>query len=302
MKPSIAEAARADTPRNLLAFQRTLKDALIRPLAPGSRIQAKWINGQPMAKFAATFIKSNERLTALERLQIYNRMYWFRLIDCFHDDNPGLRAVLGVRRFNRLAEAYLTKYPSSSFTLRNLCARLEGFLRAEPRWTTPDTRLALDVARFEWAQTVAFDEPGRAVLTPAEIGAVAPSRLRVGLQPYITLLKLDHPVDEYVIAVKTRDALRNQASNATTAARRGERESKVPRPARERIYLAVHRLDQRLYYKRMDVRAFKILVALKDGHPLARAVTAAGRAVQPDELREWFATWMHLGWFCRFEK
>jgi hypothetical protein len=299
MTNSLTAAARADTPRALLAFQRALKDALIRPLIPGDRTQSKWIDGRPMADFAATFIKANDRLTALDRLQIYNRMYWFRLIDCFHDDNPGLRAALGLRRFNRLAEAFLTKYPSSSFTLRNLCSRLEGFIRAEPRWTAPHTLLALDIARFEWAQTVAFDEAARPVLTPAEISSTRPSRLRLGLQPYVSLLALNHPVDDYVIAVKKRDALRSQASNATTASHHETRESKVRRPRRERVYLAVHRLDQRLYYKRLDLPAFKILAALRDGQPLTRAITAGGRGVKPDETQEWFATWMHLGWFCR---
>jgi hypothetical protein len=296
---NLSAAARADTPRNLLAFQRTLKDALTRPLTADDRMQPHWTDGRPMEEVSAEFVKSNERLTALERLQIYNRMYWFRLLDCFHDDNPGLRAALGLRRFNRLAEAYLTKNPSSSFTLRNLCSHLAVFIRAEPRWTVPHTLLAWDIARFEWAQTVAFDEAARPVLTGAEISGVSPSRLRLGFQPYLSLLALNHPVDDFVIAVKKRDALRNQASNATTSAKRTDRESKVPRPPRERVYLAVHRLDQRLYYKRLTAPAYKILVALRDGHPLTRAIVAGGRGVKPEQMRDWFSTWMQLGWFCR---
>ena len=68
----------------------------------------------------AEFIKPNDRLTSFERLEIYNRQYWFRLRDCFYDDYPGLRAVLGDGQFERLADAYLSKNPSQSFTLRNL--------------------------------------------------------------------------------------------------------------------------------------------------------------------------------------
>jgi hypothetical protein len=48
------------------------------------------------------FIKPNDRLTALERIEIYNRMYWFRVLDCLYDDCPGLRAVLGVQKFMRV--------------------------------------------------------------------------------------------------------------------------------------------------------------------------------------------------------
>lgn len=291
--------ARLDSPRALLAFQRLMHAALLRPLAPGDRMQRRWTDGRPMAEVAAEFIKPNDRLTALDRLEIYNRMYWFRLIDCFYDDNPGLRAALGDRKFNRLAIAYLARHPSRSFTLRNLCSRLEKFIRAEPRWTAPRTALALDIARFEWAQTVAFDEAARPVLTAADFGRIKPPRLRLGLQPYITLLALRHPVDSYVIAVKKRDTLRAEASNATMSDRHTARASRVPLPKRAHLWVAVHRVDNRLYYKRLEAPAFRVLTALRAGRPLTRAVAAAGRRVTGAQVRDWFALWMELGWLCR---
>jgi len=276
-----------------------MKDAVVRPLAAGDRMQRRWTDGRPMAAVAAEFIKPNDRLTAFDRLEIYNRMYWFRIIDCFYDDCPGLRAALGERKFSRLAVAYLAKHPSRSFTLRNLCSRLEQFIRAEPRWTAPRTALAREIARFEWAQTVAFDEAARPVLDPAELGRARPARLRLGLQPFVTLLALEHPLDSYVIAVKKRDALRAEASNATTAARHAARRHRVPLPRRERIWLAVHRVDNRLYYKRLEAPAYRILAALRDGRTLARAVAAAGRGVTAEQVQNWFALWAELGWLCR---
>ena len=289
---------RADSPRALRAFQRLMKDAVIRPLAPGHTMQRRWRDGRSMAAVAAEFIKPNDRLTAFERLQIYNRMYWFRIIDCFYDDCPGLRAALGDRKFNQLAVAYLTKYPSSSFTLRNLCSHLADFIRAEPRWTAPHTALAREIVRFEWAQTVAFDEASRPMVTPADFTRANPARLKLGLQPYITLLALQFPVDSYVIAVKKRDTLRAEASNATTAARHAARGHKVALPRRERTWVAVHRADNQLYYKRLDAPSFKILTALRDGKTLTRAVAAAGRGVTPQQVQDWFALWAQLGWLC----
>src|SRR5882762_10028344 len=113
-------ASRAD----LKELQRFMAQTLIRPLNGKNQMQRKWKDGRPMEKVAASFIKPNDRLTSLERLEIYNRQYWFRILDCFYDDYPGLCAVLGEKKFMRLAEAYLTKYPSASFTLRNLGSRL----------------------------------------------------------------------------------------------------------------------------------------------------------------------------------
>ena len=291
--------ARPDSPSALRSFQRLMKDAVVRPLAPGHRMQRRWTDGRPMATVAAEFIKPNDRLTSFDRLEIYNRMYWFRIIDCFYDDCPGLRAALGERKFSRLAVAYLAKNPSRSFTLRNLCSRLEAFIRAEPRWTAPRTALAREIARFEWAQTVAFDEAARPVVRPADFGGTHPARLRLALQPYVTLLALEHPVDSYVIAVKKRDTLRAEASNASTSARPAKRLHRVSLPRRERTWVAVHRVDNQLYYKRLDRPSYLILAALRDGQTLNRAVAAAGRGVTPEQVQAWFALWTQLGWLCR---
>ena len=35
-----------------------------------------------MRAAASEFIKPNDRLSSFERLEIYNRQYWFRLLDC----------------------------------------------------------------------------------------------------------------------------------------------------------------------------------------------------------------------------
>jgi hypothetical protein len=96
-------------------------------------MQVKWIDGRPTEIVVNQFIKPNDRLTSFERLEIYNRQYWFRLRDCFYEDYPGLRAVLGDKQFERLADEYLAKNPSQSFTLRNLGSRLVKFLVANRR-------------------------------------------------------------------------------------------------------------------------------------------------------------------------
>ena len=299
------KAPPAHAPRRLAStndvvkLQRLMTHILVRPLTKTDGLQPKWIDGRPMAEVAAEFIKPNDRLSSFERLQLYNRMYWFRLIDIMHDDNPGLRAVLGDKKFTRLIEAYLTKYPSRSFTLRNLCERLGQFIREAPRWTAPFTSLARDVTSFEWAQTLAFDEAQLPVLTAADIARTPPERLRLRLQPYLTLLALDYPVDTFVVAVKQRTALRTEASNAVDSARDAVRQKRVTQPRRGRIYVAVHRLDNRLYYKRLERPAFLILQGLGNGDPLAEAVTAAGPRVKPEQVSGWFATWMELGWLCR---
>ena len=155
------------TRRALHQLQRLMARAVMRPLTRRDRMQVKWIDGRPTEIVVNQFIKPNDRLTSFERLEIYNRQYWFRLRDCFYDDYPGLRAVLGDKPFERLADEYLAKNPSRSFTLRNLGSRLVKFLVANPKLTAPHSEVALDLARLEWAHTEAFDN---AAEPPLKVG------------------------------------------------------------------------------------------------------------------------------------
>jgi hypothetical protein len=295
---------RLRTTGDLRRLQRLMAHVLVRPLTDGDGLQEQWIDGRRTAEVAAEFIKPNDRMTAFDRLQLYNRMYWFRLIDCVYDDNPGLRALLGEKKFSALVRGYLAKYPSRSFSLRNLGSRLEQFIREEPAGTAPRTVVAAEVAAFEWAQTVAFDAEQRPVVTAAEIAKTPPSRLRLGLQPYVTLLALNHAVDDYVIAVKQHGVLRDATSNTPDAARGASPRLRKPAPPRRRpVWLAIHRVNYVVHYKRLDPAAFRILVALRDGRTLTQAMSAAGAGkVRPAEIQAWFTTWMRLGWFCRRKK
>lgn len=279
-----------------------------RPLTAGNRMKRTWTDGRPTSAVAAQVAKPNDRLTSFERLEIYNRMYWFRVLDSLYDDCPGLRGVLGDRKFMRLAEAYLVKYPSRSFTLRNLPSRLARFIREEPQFTRPHTKLCLDLARFEWARVEVFDTAARPVFTVDDLLDANPGKLRLNLQPYLQLLQLDYPVDDYVLEVKKREAqlLRGDASNAPTE-RRVRTPGKLSRPRLSRTYVAVHRLEGKIFFKRLDPVAYRILTAIRAGKTLAQALSVGiPRAKQPSEdwaakIQAWFALWMELGWFCRAE-
>jgi hypothetical protein len=283
--------------------------AVFRPLTADDGMQPKWLDGRAMTEVSDSFIRPNDRLTSFERLEIYNRVYWFRVLDCLYDDYPGLRAVLGEKKFMDLITTYLAKYPSVSFTLRNLGSRLERFMREEPKWAGAHQAVALDMVRFEWAQVVAFDDPAKPGITPDDILDARPEKLRLGLQPYLSLLELNYAVDEFLIAVRKSesDVLRNEASNIVEAMPKASRRKKrnVQLPKRQRIHLAVHRFDNMLYYKRLTPEAFAILTSLRNGETVANAcaIAVAGskrkRLDWPARIKDWFNDWSSLGWFCR---
>lgn len=287
----------------LRALQRTALDTIRLPLTGAGSTPPRLRDGRPTRQVVEQFIKPNDRLTSLERIEIYNRQYWFRLLDCLWDDFPGLRAILGLKKFEKLRVAYLDRYPSRSYSLRNLGSRMAQFLEDQPQYAQPHYAMCMDMARFEWAQVVAFDAEAKAPFTVDDLLGRDPGKLRVSLQPYITLLELGYPLDEFVLAVKKRDAsMRGEASNAVDANRDSERTIRVRLPRPKKIYLAVHRLDTDLYYKRLEPQAFSILCRLRDGATVARAcedeIPQDPSADFAQTVQRWFSTWMELGWLC----
>ena len=105
----------------LEAIQRAMASAVMAPLTADEEMRTQASDGRAMAEVAAEFIAPNSRLSPFERLEIYNRQYWFRVLSALAEDFPALRAVVGAKAFDELSIAYLVEHPSRSFTLR--CAR-----------------------------------------------------------------------------------------------------------------------------------------------------------------------------------
>jgi hypothetical protein len=280
--------------------------AVMRPLGRGDAMQRKWIDGRPTKKIAEGFIKPNDRLTSFERLEIYNRQYWFRIRDCFYQDYPGLRAILGDKKFERLAGEYLAHYPSQSFTLRNLGSRLVKFLEAETGLAAPRQHLALDMARLEWAHIEAFDNAARPPLLTDDLLDADPAKIRLQLQPHLTLLKLENEVDDFLIELKKNSGLRGEASNAMEQNHR-RKKTKIARGLkRGKIFLAVHRFNDSVYYKRLEPGQFLVLSALQGGATLEKACATliklkSFKGDLGETIKKWFSSWAALGWFCSLQ-
>jgi hypothetical protein len=279
----------------LQELQQRMGAAVMRPLTASGNTRNR--------RRDAEFVKPNDRLSALERLEIYNRQYWYRVLDSLAEDFPGLAAIVGERAFERLSRAYLAECPSQSFTLRNLGSRLGEWLRRNLQYAGRAPELALDMARLEWAHIEAFDNGAARVLGPEDLLELGPD-FRAALQPYVRLLHLRYPVDNLRIRVNADSEEHGTASNAVSMNRpRGARHYAV-RTKAEEVHVAVHRVDSMVYYRRLAREEFRLLEAMERGASVGEAIDAAfaGSALPAEEisplLERWFATWAELGWLC----
>jgi hypothetical protein len=287
---------------NLLELQRRMAEDVRRPLTSDFEMQKATEDGKSTAEIAARYISPNARLSSFERLEIYNRQYWFRLVSAVSEDFPTLNAVLGSRRFDALILAYLHENPSTSWTLRDLGAKLSRFLEVHPEFSGKRHRLAVDVARLEWAYVDAFDGKHVDPLSAEDAQLIGPES-RLALQPHLQLLELSYPVDNLVLAVK-KGAPETDIVSGAASQREARKRVKLPPMRQARVYLAIHRFDDSVYYRRIEKETFLLLRALRSGASVSQAVAEAFEKSkltpdrQTDLLRESFAHSSELGWLC----
>jgi hypothetical protein len=273
---------------SLLEFQRRVAGAVMSPLTASISAEAREL------------VKPNDRLTPTGRLAIYHRQYWYRILDSFNEDFPGLVAVLGDRAFQRLANAYLADCPSQSFTLRNLGSSLEAWLNKHPEFAGKRLALALDMVRLEWAHIEAFDNAERKALGPEDLLELGPE-LALALQPHIVLLALQYPVDNLRIRVNERSEEHARASNAVAAPSRRPMVRRYAGLKPQQIFLAVHRVEFTVYYRRLEADEFRVLQAIGQGRAIGAVLDSIEVVLEPQQVQTWFANWAQLGWLCRAE-
>jgi len=288
---------------NLLELQRRMAEDVMRPLTSDFQMQRLTTDGRSTQEIADSYIKPNNLLSSFDRLEIYNRQYWFRVIGAIAEDFPALNAVLGEKVFDRLVLTYLRENPSTSFTLRDLGSKLPQWLEEHSELAPRRHKLLLDVARLEWAYVEAFDRVEADPLTAADFADLAAGS-RLFLQPHIQLLELNYPVDELVLAVHQETGPSDIMSNAVPERRHVQR-ARLPKMLRSAVFLVVHRYDNSVYYRRIDRENFRLLSALQKGVPLGDALENAFRNghfsadEQAARIQGYFAHASELGWFCR---
>jgi hypothetical protein len=293
---------------NLEQLQREMFEVIRQPLAADDRTPERTLDGKSTQEIAERIIKPNDRLTSVERLQIYNQVYWYRILSSLAEDFPGLRAIIGQESFDRLLVAYLTERPSESFTLRNLGSRLEKWLGDHPEFAGKNQRIALDMVRLEWADIDVFDSAELPKISEGDLATLGEDPV-FHLQPYLRLLDFAYPVDDLLLQLRSEEEGEETetdiASNVVMmeSHRKQTKRRSLPKP--KKVYVAVHRQDNDVYFKRLQPEAFALLRALQQGKPLSEAIAESvnwtRRKVEFITVRvhDWFANWSSLGWFCR---
>lgn len=106
------------------------------------------------------------------RAEIYAQAYPARLLEALADNYPKLQALLGETQFNEMGLAYLAQFPSRHYSVRWFGEALASFIQYHESYS--QVPVLDDLAKFEWALTLAFDAQNAKIMAVEEIAAFAP--------------------------------------------------------------------------------------------------------------------------------
>jgi hypothetical protein len=117
-------------------------------------------------------VVGTEKVPVATRLAIYGDGYTSRLIEALEANFPILSKLLGEGDFRTLGTAYVTRHPSSFFSIRHYGNGLAGFLVSEPEYA--GAPVLAELASWEWAMTEVFDAADAEPIGTEALARVAP--------------------------------------------------------------------------------------------------------------------------------
>lgn len=221
-------------------------------------------------------------LSAGERIEIYRRAYWSRLVECLRDDYPAVAHLLGAAAFHDVCLDFIAACPPRSASLDGYGAPFAAFCAARP-----GAEFAAALARLEWAIVEVIHADAERQLDPAAFARNPGLDLeRAGFEasPALRLLSLSHPAHEYY------QAFLDGA------------DPRAPQPAPTRV--AVCRRGDDVWRVPLEAPLAEVLQQLVGGAPLGRAlaglgdVSAASAALHAAAVQRAFAGWVSRGFFA----
>lgn len=208
--------------------------------------QAVTSSDGPLPELDDVFLGS-AHLGASERLAIYNRSYFYRLLDALSAVFSRTKAVLGERDFERLGLAYVAQNPSEH-------PAVERFGRAFPQYLrlAAVPPLVADLALLEWARLCALIAPNpHGVASVNGIDSSRFPRARLRFVPSLQWLELAPGALRAFVA--------DDASPTEPAARDSTR-----------CGVAVWRNGHAVQHQALDAEEWQALLSATGGAPLSR--------------------------------
>lgn len=240
----------------LAATQQLLRRLITAPEGVAATLAADADRGGDLRDALAATIRGDGGLDAVQRLDIYANMYFFRLLDVVQEHYPATRALFGDVGFHNLITDYLLHHPPAHFSVRHVGDHLPDFVATHAAGL--GRPYLAELAQLEQGINDAFDAEDQPALSPADLADVPVAGwagMRLHLHPSVRLLRGDWGVH----------TVRGQVDRGEPAA--------VPLP--EPTALCVWRQDLVVVHRAIDIAEYEALLLVQQGATFGAICSAA---------------------------
>ena len=213
-----------------------------------------------------TLVRGDQRLSAIERVNIYADAYFYRLLDCLYDEFPATFAVVGSDNFAALVRDYLLACPPTEPSIFYAGRYLDSFLRNHPlakRWP-----FISELARLERAILDVFHAADTSTLSDEAMRAIPSEQwpaIKFETHPAVEILRNEWRVADVLCAVESG---------------RG-----WSQPANQKTAVLVWRQDAQVNYRDLEDMETRALALLSEGASFAAICEAiAALATGSDQV------------------
>jgi len=226
----------------------------------------------PLPELERVFLGSHQ-LPAIDRMAIYNRGYFYRLLDSLASVFERTKWALGDAEFERVGLAYLAKYPSEHPAIERVGRSFSAYLHS-----IDAPAVIVDLAALEWARLCTLVAPNPVQV--ATVSSIEPRRFpdsQLRFVPSLHWLEVDPA------------ALRIFA---------GE----VPAPSselRSSCGVAVWRKQHAVHHESLDETEFRALVSAAGGATVSRVCAIFDRGSEAEDVARAFqilSAWFGRSW------
>jgi hypothetical protein len=215
------------------------------------------------------------------RLAIYRHGYRIRLRDALKNDFIGLHHIAGTR-FDALLDSYVATHSSEHYNIRWYGAGLAAFLDYAHPWRAKPS--LAEVARLDWAISIAFDAANEPYANVADLAAIPPEAwpgMQLSLQRNLHILTCHH-----------------NAAGFRRAADRGDKRPHLRHFAVPR-QLLVWRKDMTVHYRELKDDEWQVLSDAMQGAPFAalceRQAATHGETAALPRMATLLQGWLEAG-------
>jgi hypothetical protein len=221
----------------------------------------------PLPGGLAGLIDGDERLSAVERLDIYANGYFYRLLDVLAEDYPATWTLLGADNFHNLVTGYLIEHPPTQPSLFYAGEFLADFLAGHPlrqRWP-----FIVDLARLERTIIEVFHAPDTDPLDAATLRVISPA---------------DWPT--FILRTSTALAIVDCEWRVNEVLRAIEKKREWSTPRHGPVSILVWRQNFRVHHRELGAGERDPLRMSRDGASFAMICEAVARAApEKDAVR-----------------